>query len=88
MTVGVMGLRYYTFKEPQSNETVILKREPSNPYDSKAVAVYNQQSEKVGYVSKSYDVNGKVFNLLRKQKVSATVVTVLGGMMIVYIELA
>lgn len=65
LQANVAGFRYYRGEKVwqfiHSNDPVTLKREPRNPYDCKAVALY-WRNEKLGYIPKID--NSVIANLL------------------------
>ena len=38
-------------------ESLILKREPKNPYDRNAIAIYTEEGRKIGYVNQKFRTN-------------------------------
>lgn len=50
----VAGYQYYdgdtVIKSLRENEELVLKREPSNPYDFYAIEIYTRNNVKLGYV--------------------------------------
>ena len=71
MIVPFSGLKYHSFEQPIVGEVVYLLKEPENPIDSMAVAVFNEQNQKMGYITSKY--NQKVFGRMRDAKSSAKV---------------
>jgi len=71
------GSRRQDFIEKcKAGDNLILHAEPDNPYDRHAVAVFNTQNEKLGYLpSDARDSS----SILRGQKISAEVLKVVGG---------
>ncbi|KAA6413716.1 MAG: snf2 family helicase [Lasallia pustulata] len=47
----IVGIRYYT-GHATTGEFVIIRREPSNPYDSNAIRVENVQRDQIGNISR------------------------------------
>lgn len=71
MIVPVSGLKYHIFQQPIFGETVYLVKEPDNPIDSMAVALYNELGERMGYVSSKF--NKKVFYRIVDDRCTAKV---------------
>lgn len=71
MIVPVSGLKYHSFEQPLVGEVVYLLKEPENPIDSMAVAVYNDLNQRMGYVSSKF--NQKVFSRMSDEKCLAKV---------------
>lgn len=57
--VHIAGLQFYEWMKPEvarslgTGDRLILKREPENPYDHKAVEVYTLSGRKLGYLPRS-----------------------------------
>ena len=50
MIIPIHGLSYHNFKMPKRNSKIILIKEKDNPFDKLAIAAYNSQIQKIGYV--------------------------------------
>lgn len=62
----------------RAGDSLLLKREPDNPYDENAIAFQNKRGEKLGYVSKK--IASWMADLLDNDtNISATVESVTGG---------
>ena len=48
----IVGVQYYT-GHATPGEHVIVRREPSNPYDSNALRVENVQREQIGHIPRT-----------------------------------
>lgn len=48
----IVGVQYYT-GHATPGEYVIVRREPSNPYDSNALRVENVQRDQIGHIPKT-----------------------------------
>ncbi len=68
LRTNVAGIQYYSglflvdagiIREGQR---LILKREPQNPYDEKAIEVFTERGEKVGYIPR--DRNEVISNMM------------------------
>lgn len=62
MTCQLHGSRYYEClqliddKQLKNQQRLQLQREPDNPYDRNAVAVYTLQQQKLGYLPKKHNL--------------------------------
>ena len=54
MKTLIKGLRFYNFNKPKKGERVILIAEPTNLYDSNAIAIYNLECQKMGYLPNDF----------------------------------
>ena len=54
MKTPIKGIRFYSFNKPSIKERVILIPEPSNIFDPNAIAVYNLQCQKMGYLPNDF----------------------------------
>lgn len=52
MIVPINGLRYYQFDVIHIDDEILLKKEKDNPHDVMAIAAFNLQGQKIGYVGK------------------------------------
>jgi hypothetical protein len=71
MIIPFSGLKYHAFEQPIVGEVVYRLKEPNNPIDSMAVAVYNEQNQKMGYITSKY--NKKVFGMMPHERCSAKI---------------
>jgi hypothetical protein len=71
LIIPFSGLKYHVFEQPIVGEAVYLLKEPNNPVDSMAVAVYNDLNQRMGYGSSKF--NKKVFTRMSEEKCSAKV---------------
>jgi hypothetical protein len=71
MLIPVSGLKYHSFNQPIISEVVYLVKEPENHIDSMAVAVYNEQNQKMGYISAKF--NRRVFSKMSNERCSAKI---------------
>jgi HIRAN domain-containing protein len=50
MKISIRGLQHHSFIMPELKERVILVPEPENRFDLNAIAIYNQNCQRMGYV--------------------------------------
>ena len=62
----LVGCSFQKFQNiPKKGDAVFLKLEPKNEFDENAIAVYNEQREKIGYIGTDKTVStGKIATLL------------------------
>jgi hypothetical protein len=63
MIIPIHGLRYYNFKMPKRNCKIILVKEKNNPFDKFAIAAYNSQIQKIGYVGAMDGYNKLIYKI-------------------------
>lgn len=61
MIIPIHGLRYYNFKMPKRNSEIILVKEKDNTFDKLAIAAYNSQIQKIGYVGARDGFNKSIY---------------------------
>lgn len=61
MIIPIHGLRYYNFKMPKKNGNIILVKEKDTPFDKLAIAAYNSQIQKIGYVGARDGYNKRIY---------------------------
>jgi len=49
----IVGVNHYPHKKLIAGDLITFKREPENPFDSNAMAAYNEAGEQVGYLSRN-----------------------------------
>ena len=65
MIVPVHGLKYHKFEMPRLYDNLIIIKEKDNVYDAEAIAAYNAENEKIGYISRNSCYNSKVFKKMK-----------------------
>jgi len=55
-TLSIVGESHYqdAIRPCRQGDRVILKREPENPHDENAVAVFRENGEQIGYLSRDH----------------------------------
>jgi len=61
MIVPIHGLKYHQFEMPKLQDNLIIIKEKDNVYDAEAIAAYNAENQKIGYISRNSCYNSKVF---------------------------
>lgn len=49
---NVVGVDFYQHSMPKYHETIKFEREPTNPFDSNAIAAFNEAGEQIGYLNR------------------------------------
>jgi hypothetical protein len=65
MIVPIHGLKYHKFEMPKLQDNLIIVKEKDNVYDEEAIAAYNTENQKIGYISKNSCHNSKVFKKMK-----------------------
>ena len=87
MIIPIHGLRYYHFLKPKDGELIFLVKEKDNIYDNQAIAAYNTQNEKIGYVSAKTKSNQKVYSIMKNDIYCGTVWTTAPNQILVKLEI-
>jgi hypothetical protein len=69
MIVPIHGLKYYNFEPIQIDDAVLLIKEKGNIFDENAVATFNTQNQKIGYVSAKNSRNIKVRAKMEQEQI-------------------
>ena len=58
--ITITGLQHYiNYEDINPEQEIILRKEPNNQYDLEAIAVYMNDTMKIGYISNSVHTKGK-----------------------------
>lgn len=86
MIIPIHGLQYHHFEQPIIGDEVFLVKEKENLYDSMAIAAYNKNNQKIGYISKKSCYNEKVYNKMRAESIKAILWSVAKNQILVEID--
>jgi hypothetical protein len=87
MIVPIVGIKYYNFNVPVIGDVYKLVKEKDNLYDAKAIAVYNNAEQIVGYIGARSQYNLKLYTRMLQESVNGIVWCICKNQILVEVDL-